>query len=427
LAHNAGGLRVLEALELSGEELHKYLSRRSREPLRVAGTFAHMLQRTMKLPAVEAALAEMVASEARQQLVMPVASTFVVLGHEEQDGEPQVRVAASAVAHADLEDLATAFRSAGSTPRLVTTVPHAVQALLAGLGLLGDEPVALLDAAPSAHVIYVFQGQEIRVVRALPEGGNLARDVKQTFVFHASKFRGDEIRHLWVAGTAAKNTDVANLQRELDCEVAPLDLHAVLGAETTDLAGFTACAGLAMLDAANFPHTYVAPSIVAEARTRRVLAGMAMGLLVASLAVAVPGALLSRQVQLLHVQRARDEGAIHSLESWLQRQPRRMIAHQVRDVQPAWEMFLRELALATPVRATLQNLTVRRGAAGWEGSAAGSIPGCSTLDAVAVTADLKSRLQSSEVIQDVEVVPLVDEAALRFELRFRLRGRTGGT
>ncbi len=375
LAHGSNGFRVVEALELAGPDLTKYLARRGREPLHVAGLFPHSFQRTLVLPAVDAALPEMIASEARQQLGMPAVSSHVVLGFKEQDGEPVMRVAAAAVAYEDPELLAYALRRASTTPRLVTTVPQAVQALLARLGVLGTEPVALLDTTPSTSTIYVFRGEEVRVVRALPEATTLTRDVKQTFVFHGSKFRGETIRTLWVTGLAAEGRNLAALQKELDCEVAPLDVRSLVSAETQDLGGFTACLAVAAIDLATFPHAYVAPSHAAERRTRRTVTGMAVGLLVTSLAVAIPGAVLSRQVQLLHVRRASAESTIQSTESWLRQQPRRMVEHEVREVQPPWEIFLRELALATPAGTTLQSLVVRRGPAGWEGSAAGEVPG----------------------------------------------------
>jgi len=427
LAHGSSGFRVVEALELAGVDLSKYLARRGRDPLRVAGQFPHSFQRLLVLPAVDAALPEMIASEARQQLNMPAATSHVVLGREEQEGEPVMRVAAAAVAYEDLEQLAGALRRAATTPRLVTTVPHAVQALLARLGVLGIEPVALLDTTPATSTIYVFRGEEVRVVRVLPEAGTLTRDVKQTFVFHGSKFRGEIIRTLWVTGLAAEGANLAALQKELDCEVAPLDVRSVVTADTQDLAGFTACLGAAAIDLGSFPHAYVAPSHEAERRTRRTVTGMAVGLLVTSLAAAIPGAVLSRQVQLLHVRRASAESSIQSTESWLRQQPRRMVAHEVREVQPPWEVFLRELALATPAGATLQSLVVRRGPAGWEGTAAGEIPGRGTLEALTLTDAMRQRLQRSRAMRDADVVPIVEDAAMRFEVRFRLSQRGSGT
>lgn len=309
LRQTPSGLRVLDAQVLSPDQLRKWLSKRGREEIRVAGTFQRWNHKSLHVPAVRSALQEIVAREGAQLVGEDAEVCFQEIGEEEIQGEKKLKLMAAVVAREELEALAKSLFVLGVEPRLMTTTPLAVQLLLQERGYLSQDPVAFLEVEAGKSTLFVFRGNEIRVVRALPHGNELAvddlkklvGDIQQTFFFHGAKFRGESVRKLVVSGTFPGRGALELLARELEVEVVPLELGEwVTATDAVRVAGFATGLGLARVSGKS-SLVLEPPSLRALRRGRRQVRRLALGVAATILMLVVPGALLSRQSQEMHV------------------------------------------------------------------------------------------------------------------------------
>lgn len=436
LRETSAGLRVLDARSLAHVDLPAWLGSRRREEIRVAGNFQRCIHKTLHVPAVRSALHAIAAREAAELVGEDAEICFEDLGEEEVQGEPRLKLAAAAVARQELESLAEALGAAGVEPAFVTTAPLMVQLLLERLGCLSDEAVACLEIDEDRSTLLVVRGPEVRIARGLPHGSEAAAaglkpivdDIKQTFFFHGAKFRGETVRRLVVSGAFAAPSALETMARDLEIEVVPLDLSAVVA--KTDAArarGYAACLGLALAGAVKSKVALEPPSLRALRGSRRHVRALACAVAASALLVVVPGALLSRQSQELRVLESTARREIAAHESWLRGMHDDLVAHEVTLGQPSWDEFVRELSAAVPEGTWLSSLSVTRTPAGWGGAAAGEVLSADPVLGLLLADDLRARLERSGLFDAPQVQPQVEDGRIRFDVKFQvaLRRRLG--
>lgn len=430
LEHDQERIQVSETRVLPAAEFPAWIAKRRNQEVRVCAAFDKWVHKALLLPPVKNAIHDMVVREAQQLLGTVPEASFEEMGLEEEGGERRVRVMVGAVPRDEMEEIATFFRDAGVEPSLITTTAFSIRALLEAAGELRGAPIAFMEFESDKSAMYVFMGAEVRVIRNLPytsaltfeELPRMVRDVKQTFFFHTTNFRGEPVRKLVFTGVEPAR--MAGLTQDLEVEVSPLGLSPLVrGAGKQTLC--SAALGLAFVNAKAFRHNLLPPSIRENRSVRKTIRVLSLSLCVLVLAFAMPGAWLTRESHRRQTLEKSTSGRIQSVEAHLRTFPKEMVAYEVAVTQPPWEQFFRELTAIAPDGVVLRGFAVKRNGNQWRGTASGETYHPGQIEGLMLVETLKARLRRSPLFVGAAVKPKLEPESVKFEITFSLPSRGG--
>jgi hypothetical protein len=310
-----------------------------------------------------------------------------------------------------LEALSQMFANSRIKPRIFTTYPVAVHALLEKLELLNQEPLGFVELDHPTSRIVIFKGKDIRVTRELPVNGQqkdpdcptLAKDIYRTLLFYTESFPNELITKLVVAGTLANGEIVKSLKEKTGAKIVPFEPQKIFQGIEEVSGAHAGCLGLSLLESDHFDFGFIPYSIQTKNKTRKSLAlcsSITVGI-VLMLTLAVSR--LSLNLKDLDAYQGGIKGEIKMKEDRLKELPLEFISHSIETSQPGWSEILLELAAAVPPGVALKTLTLKKIKNRWQGEVTGITDGSDEITSLLMVEEVQNNFMQSPLFRGVKL------------------------
>ena len=310
-----------------------------------------------------------------------------------------------------LEALSQMFADSRIKPRIFTTYPVAVQALLEKLEILNQEPLGFVELDHPTCRIVIFKGKEIRVTRELPVGGQkkdpdfptLAKDIYRTLLFYTESFPNELVTKLVVAGALADSEIAENLKDKTGAKIVPFKPQKIFQGIEEVSGAHAGCLGLSLLEPDHFDFGFIPYSVQTKSKTRKSLAlcsSITIGIIL-MLTLAVSR--LSLNLKDLEAYHGGIKGQIKMKEDDLKELPLEFVSHSVETSQPPWSEILLELAAAVPPGVALNTLTLKKIKNRWQGEVTGITDGSDEITSLLMVEEVQNNFMLSPLFKGVKL------------------------
>ncbi len=410
---------VVASLEFSAPDLAsalgEYLRNTSAEidEIRVSGALEDTFHKAIIIPDVKG---KMQRAALETEVIKTFGNDYQFKGHDlgEVPGpgnKVNRRMMTAGIKSNTLEELSQMFADAQVKPRMFTTYPIAVQALLEKLEILNQEPLGFVELDHPTSRIVIFKGKEIRITRELPVGGQqkdpdcptLAKDIYRTLLFYTESFPNELVTKLVIAGTLANSEIVENLKEKTGAKIVAFEPQNIFQGIKDVSSVHPACLGLSLLEPDRFDFGFIPYSVQTKSKTRKSLALCSSVTLGIVLMLALAVSRLSLNLRDLETYNGGIKGEIRMKEDSLKELPLEFISHSIETSQPPWSEILLELAAAVPPGVALKTLTLRKIKNRWQGEVTGITDGSDEITSLLMVEEVQNNFMQSPLFKGVKL------------------------
>ncbi len=407
-------IKVAESLELDVSDLGDYLQSKSEKvkEIRISGALENTFHKAFIIPHLRSKLF-------RQALDAEVLKAFGSGYQFKQEDLGEVpgpgnkvnkKIMTAGIKRDTLEEISQIFANSPIKPSIFTTYPIALQALLGKLGVLSEEPLAIVEIAHPKSRIIIFKGKEIRVTRELPlaekeedpECSALAKDIYRTLLFYTESYPNQKVAKLTMVGNSTTPEILENLRLKTGLEIIPFSPESLFQGDMSRI--YPGCLGLALLDPAHFSFGFTPLSVQQKRKTKKTLtlsSSVSLGVvLICALAVSQ----FSLDLRNLNVYHGGIKGEIKMKEDRLKELPLEFVSQSIESSQPPWSEILLELAAVVPPGVALKTLTLKKIKNAWQGVVSGVSDGSDEISSLLMVEEVQNNFAQSPLFKGVKLV-----------------------
>ncbi len=413
------GLKVVASLEFAVSELTRFLVEDLKtmsakvEEIRVSGTLDNTFHKTFVIPDMKS---NMVKSALETEVIKTLGNDYQFgdrdLGQIPGPGNKVNRKMMSAgIKRNALEELSKMFASSRITPNLFTTYPLALERLLDGLGVVGEEPLGFIEIDYPTTRIVIFKGKDIRVTREVnateqekdPDRSALATDIYRTLLFYNEAYPEERVNRLLFAGSSTVPGTVEHLKQKTGAEIVPFGPETLFQGLEEAVHIHPGCLGLALLDPAHFDFTFVPFSVQEKRKTKRTLiltSSVCAGILLMCLLAISRFSLNLKNLDVYH---KGIDGEIRMKEDRLRDLALEFVSQSLETSQPPWSQILMELAAVVPQGVALKTFTLKTVKGAWRGEVTGVADGSDEIKSLLLVEQVQNNFIQSPLFQGVKL------------------------
>lgn len=408
-------LRVAESLELNVSDAPDYLRRKSGmiESTRVSAPLEKTFHKILTLPDLKPKmLKSAVEAEVRKAFGNDYQFRYQNLGEVLGPGNQVNRKIMAAGTNKDtLEELSQIFSRFSIRPRMYTTYPTAVRALLRKLGILGEEPIAFMELSHPTTRIVIFKGNEVRLTREVssaedakdPGRSGLAKDVYRTVLFYNETYPEERVSKLLFAGNSNTSEMRQSLSQKIGAELVPFVPETLLwgGEEVHHV--HPGCLGLALLNSGPRSFGFVPISVQEKEKLRKILVLSSSVCLAVLLTFAVIISRFSLDLSNLNAFHGGIKGEIKMKEDRLKEMPLEFIDQTIESSQPPWSDILLEVAAVVPEGVALKTFTLKNAKRVWRGEITAVANGSDEINSLLQVEETQNNFVKSPLFRGVRL------------------------
>ncbi len=408
-------LRVEESLELGVSDMTQYLRSKSAkvEEIRVSGLLEKTFHKSFILPDLKKKmLKSAVEVEVTKAFGRDYQFRYQDLGEVPGPGsQVNRRIMAAGMNKNALEELSQMFAQSRIRPRMYTTYPTAVRALLRKLGILREEPIAFVELSRPTTRIIIFKGDEMRLTREVssaqdakdPGRSGLAKDVYRTVLFYNETYPEERVGKLAFAGNSNTSEIRHSLSQKIGAELVPFVPETLLwGAEDVHHV-HPGCLGLALLNPGSRNFEFVPISVQEKEKLRKILVLSSSVCLAVLVTFAVIISRFSLDLSNLNAFHGGIKGEIKMKEDRLKEMPLEFVAQTIETSQPPWSEILLEVAAVVPEGVALKTFTLKNAKRVWRGEITAVANGSDEINSLIRVEETQNNFMKSPLFKGVRL------------------------
>lgn len=310
-----------------------------------------------------------------------------------------------------LQELSERFTSSRIKPRIFTSYPVALQALLEGLGVLTEEPLGFMELDYPKSRITILRGKEIRLTREVdaleeskdPDRSALAMEIYRTILFYNDTYPEERVSRLIFAGSSATPEMVENLKRKTGADIIPFVPEKIFAGIKEIPYVHPGCLGLALVDPDHFSFGFVPFSIQQKKKTKRVITLSFSIFFSVFLILASIISKLSLDLKSLNLYGGGLKGEIKLKEDQLKEMSDEFVSHLIETSQPSWPEILMEQAAVVPPGVILKTLSIKKIKNKWNGEVTAVADGSDEIKSLLLVEEMQNIFAKSPFFENVKM------------------------
>ncbi len=429
-----GEIQVDEAREIDTSDLGRYLRNIAGKikEIRVAVPIEKSFHKTFMVPNISGNLLnQAIAHEVKKSFGRNYQFKYTDLGEVVvPNTRVNKRIMTVGVERETLEELSLVFAHLSVRPKIYTTYPVALLALLDKVGMLSAESMGFVEMSYPKSRIVIFKGREIRLTRELPlsEGDKdqenifLAKDIQRTLLFYTESFPGESVANLLVLGKFITPDILESLKQKTGANIIPFSSQPFFQDIEDGSEIYPGCLGLAITSPPDTHFQFTPFSIKEKKKIKRTVSlfsSVFLGL------VLIFGLIIFRfslDLRQLNIYRQGIKGEIKMKEDRMKELSSELVSHSLEISQPHWSETLLELAAVIPAGVSINSMTIKKDKHEWVGEVGGSVEGTDQFASLYLVEQFQYNLLQSPLFSKARIVDKkMEEENIIFKIEYQLR------